>query len=184
MARNAGSIAAFCCVLQCKRPPQCSPPPISYSPVSYAPNRNMVALPLNGVQHSSSSPTIQSHRLSLLTIPAIDLHTSLLSVSMDDDSLRMEDRSAQDHSPVDSSFYDLQPPEQQANHVKPEDIMSRLFSKEHLHFILGDHIFFYRFSSFLNCYSSHLVLALVRYLEMRTAIKAIEYANAVARRVR
>jgi hypothetical protein len=89
----------------------------------------MVAHPLNGVQRSSSSPTIQSHRLSLLTIPAIDLHTSLLSVSMDDDSLRTEARSAQDHSPVDSSFYNLQQPEQQANHVKPEDIMSRLFSR-------------------------------------------------------
>jgi hypothetical protein len=62
--------------------------------------------------------------------------------------------------------------------------MSRLFSEEHLLFILGDHIFFYSFSSFLNRYSSHLVPALVRYLEMRKAVKAIEYPNAVARRVR
>jgi hypothetical protein len=125
---------------------------------------------------------MQSHQLSLLTIPAIDLHTSLL--------FRQHGRFT-NGGPVNSRsqpsrffFYDLQPPKQQANHVKPEDIMSRLFSEEHLHFILGDHIFFSRFCSFFNRYSSHLMPALVRYLEMRKAVKAIEYANAVARQVR
>jgi hypothetical protein len=60
--------------------------------------------------------------------------------------------------------------------------MRRLFSKEHLHFILGDHVLFYRFSSFHNQYRPHLVPAF-RYLEMRKVVKAIEYANAVIRRV-
>jgi hypothetical protein len=131
-----------------------------------------------------SSPTIQSHRLPLLTIPSLDLRTSVLSVSMNDDSSPTEARPAQDHNPADSSFFDLQPPEQPANHVKLEDVMRRLFSEEHLHFVLGDHILFYRFSSFLNHYRPHLVPTLIRYLEMRKAVKAIEYANAVTRRIR
>ena len=91
---------------------------------------------------------------------------------------------AQAHNPAEPSFFNLQPPAQSTQHVKLEDIMNRLFSEEHLHFILGDHILFYRFSSFLNHYKPHLVPTLVRYLEMRKAVKAIEYANAVTRRVR
>jgi hypothetical protein len=131
-----------------------------------------------------SSPTTQSHRLSLLTIPALDLHTSLLSASMDNGISPVEVRPAQDQNPTDSSFFDLQPPHHPANHVKLEDVMSRLFSEEHLHFILGDHTLFYRFSSFLNNYRPHLVPTLIRYLEMRKAVKAIEYANSVMRRIR
>lgn len=106
------------------------------------------------------------------------------SVSIDDDSSRMEATSTQDHDPTESTFFDLQPPVPSANQVKIENVMRQLFSEEHLHFIIGDHILFYRFSSFLNCYKSHLVPTLIRYLEMRKAVKAIEYANAVARGVR
>ncbi|KAN0119674.1 hypothetical protein V8E51_001882 [Hyaloscypha variabilis] len=105
-----------------------------------------------------NSPTVRSFRLSLLTIPALDLRPSVL-FSMNDDISPME-------------------------HVKLEDVMKRLFSEEHLHFILGDHALFYRFSRFLNHYKPHLVPTLIRYLEMRKAVKAIEYANAVTRRVR
>ncbi len=63
-------------------------------------------------------------------------------------------------------------------------MVRQLFSDEHLNFIIGDHILFYRFSSFLNRYRSHLVPTLVRYLEMRKAVKAIEYANAVVKSIR
>ncbi|KUJ12263.1 uncharacterized protein LY89DRAFT_623352 [Mollisia scopiformis] len=62
--------------------------------------------------------------------------------------------------------------------------MKRLMSAEHLHFILADHTLFYRFSSFLNRYRSHLVPTLIRYLEMRKAMKAIEYANSIVRTIR
>jgi hypothetical protein len=119
-----------------------------------------------------------------LPISAFDLHTSIFSVSMDDDSLQTVSTSAQDHDPAEPTFFDLEPSVPSANQVKIEDVMSRLFSNEHLHFIIDDHTLFYRFSSFLNRYKSHLVPTLIRYLEMRKAVKAIEYANAVARRIR
>jgi hypothetical protein len=128
-----------------------------------------------------NSPTVRSFRLSLLTIPALDLRPSVL-FSMNDDISPME--VAQDQNPADSSFFDLQPPAQSTQHVKLEDVMKLLFSEEHLHFILGDHALFYRFSTFLNDYKPHLVPTLTRYLEMRKAVKAIEYANAVTRSIR
>jgi hypothetical protein len=114
----------------------------------------------------------------LLPIPALDLYSSLFSISMDDDSSRMEATLAQDDDPA-VCFFDLQPRVPKTNHVKIRDIMKRLFSAEYLNFIL-----FYKLSSFLNHYSSHMVPTMIRYLKMRKAVKAIEYANAIARTVR
>jgi hypothetical protein len=83
-----------------------------------------------------------------------------------------------------AAFFDLAPPLSTASHVKVEEVMKKLVSEEHLQFILGDHALFYRFSTFLNRYKSHLVPTLIRYLEMRKAMKSIEYANAIARTIR
>ncbi|KAL5318749.1 hypothetical protein ACEPPN_013813 [Leptodophora sp. 'Broadleaf-Isolate-01'] len=81
-------------------------------------------------------------------------------------------------------FFDLQPPTVAASGVRVEDVVKRLFSAEHLNFILGDHLLFYQFSTFLNRFRPSLVPTLIRYLEMRKAMKAIEYANAVGRSIR
>ncbi|KAK2627775.1 hypothetical protein QTJ16_002421 [Diplocarpon rosae] len=83
----------------------------------------------------------------------------------------------------EGEFFDLQPPPSAAREVKTEDVMKRLFSAEHLHLILGDPGFFCKFSSFLNRFKPNLVPTLIRYLEMRKAIKAIEYANSVASKI-
>jgi hypothetical protein len=85
----------------------------------------------------------------------------------------------------ESTFFDLQPPTpatKQNGNI--EDMMARLTSAEHLNFILDDQSLFSRFSAFLNQYFSHMVPTLIRYLEMRKAVKAIEFANAVARGIR
>jgi len=81
----------------------------------------------------------------------------------------------------DNSFFLLQPPTQKIGRVKLEDLVKRLFSDEHLLFILGDHVLFHKFSMFLNRYQPHLVPSLIRFLETRKALKAIDYPNAVAR---
>ncbi|KAI6244567.1 Phototropin-2 [Erysiphe necator] len=84
-----------------------------------------------------------------------------------------------------SNFFDLKPPppptETQESQV--EEIMKRLYSEEHLHYVLGDQSLFQRFLSFLNRYRPNLVPTLTRYMEMRKAMKAVEYANAVARMI-
>ncbi|CAG8980938.1 hypothetical protein HYALB_00003797 [Hymenoscyphus albidus] len=85
-------------------------------------------------------------------------------------------------SPTDEGFFDLQPPAPKANRVKVED--ARLLSAEHLNFILGDQSLFQKFTTFLNRFHAHMVPTLIRYLEMRKAVKAIEFANAIARQIR
>ncbi|KAI1008006.1 hypothetical protein K3495_g234 [Podosphaera aphanis] len=83
-----------------------------------------------------------------------------------------------------SNFFDLRPPLPLENdETKIEELMKRLFSEEHLHSILSDYTYSQRFSSFLNRYRPHLVPTLLRYIQMRKAMKAIEYANAVARSI-
>ncbi|KAI9054229.1 hypothetical protein LZ554_001397 [Drepanopeziza brunnea f. sp. 'monogermtubi'] len=91
---------------------------------------------------------------------------------------------SEEHDSGEGEFFDLQPPPSSAKQVKVEDVMRRLFSAEHLHFILADHSLFYKFSSFLNRCKPNLVPTLIRYLEMRKAMKAIEYANSVVRSIR
>ncbi|KAL8766340.1 MAG: hypothetical protein Q9209_006867 [Squamulea sp. 1 TL-2023] len=55
-----------------------------------------------------------------------------------------------------------------------------LFSDAHLLFILRDPTFCMRFTAFLNRYKSQAAPILLRYLEAQKAIKAVEYANALA----
>ncbi|CAD6502469.1 BgTH12-05061 [Blumeria graminis f. sp. triticale] len=84
-----------------------------------------------------------------------------------------------------NNFFDLKPPIPVLNDLtKIEEVMKRLYSEEHLHYILSDHAQYQRFSSFLSRYKPLMVPTLVRYMEMRKAMKAIEYANAVARTIK
>ncbi|KAK0120021.1 hypothetical protein ONS95_011436 [Cadophora gregata] len=140
-----------------------------------------------------SSPTISVHRIS--QIPGKDhldlLPFSPIGTSLDDATLNMADDLDQKvptfedaDTAAEAEFFNLQPPPASANDVPIEDVVNRLFSIEHLHFILGDHHLFYKFSTFLNRFRPSLVPTLIRYLEMRKAMKAIEYANAVARSIR
>ena len=55
-----------------------------------------------------------------------------------------------------------------------------LFSPKHLRLILCDSAHFLNFTLFLNRYKPHSAPVLIRYLETQKAIKAVEYANAVA----
>lgn len=133
-----------------------------------------------------SSPTISTLRMSFVSLPGIDhLQDTLRAISMDDDSARDVGATQDSNNKSEAEFFDLQPPTPSTKkHVGIEDVMLRLVSAEHLHFNLGDHVLFYRFSSFLNKYESHLVPTLIRYLEMRKAMKAIEYANSIVRTIR
>lgn len=117
------------------------------------------------------------------------LKETLLSPSMADQSFAADKM----NTPPDSitheevseeTFFDLKPPAPTASTTKIEELMQRLFSADHLHLILADHTLFHRFSAFLNHFKPNLVPTLVRYLEMRKAMKAIDYANSVARAIR
>ena len=80
--------------------------------------------------------------------------------------------------------FDLKPPPPNSK-VKNVDTLSELlFSGDHLRVILKDPSFFLRFTAFLNRYRPHSARVLVRYLEAQKAMKAVEYANALAETIR
>jgi len=134
-----------------------------------------------------SSPTLRSPSPYFLPNPhlsSLDLEGAVLSLKMGEKKAKEINGTAHEPDSDESAFFDLHPPAPAMNDAKTEDIMARLVSVEHLNWILGDHVFFHRFSAFLNRYNAHLIPTLIRYLEMRKAVKAIEYANAVARNIR
>ncbi|KAI4238985.1 MAG: hypothetical protein LQ352_007828, partial [Teloschistes flavicans] len=89
----------------------------------------------------------------------------------------MEDEQA----PVDDSQdFDLKPPPPKRPGKFLETHSEQLFSDAHLRTILRDSTFFMRFTAFLNRYKPSSAPILIRYLEAQKAIKAVEYANALA----
>ena len=61
-----------------------------------------------------------------------------------------------------------------------DNVAERLFSDDHLRIILRDPGQFLRFIAFVNRYKPQAAPVLTRFLETQKAIKAVEYANAIA----
>lgn len=76
--------------------------------------------------------------------------------------------------------YDLAPPPPKEALTTIDGLSERLFGEEHLHLILRDPTHFMRFTTFINKHRLKTAPLLNRYLETQKALKAIEYANAVA----
>lgn len=84
------------------------------------------------------------------------------------------------HSTDIEHAYDLSPPPPTNTDRRAEIIAGRLFSVEHLNIILKDNVQLQRFTTFLMRYRAHCVPTLVRYLDSQKALRAIQYANALA----
>ena len=80
--------------------------------------------------------------------------------------------------------FDLKPPPPNSKVKNLDTLSEQLFSGDHLRIILKDPSFFLRFTAFLNRYRPHSAPILVRYLEAQKAMKAVEYANALAETIR
>lgn len=76
--------------------------------------------------------------------------------------------------------YDLSPPPPTNIDRRAEITAKRLFSVDHLNVILKDNAQLQRFTTFLMRCRAHCVPTLVRYLDSQKALKAIQYANALA----
>ena len=83
-------------------------------------------------------------------------------------------------SSSDDKTYDLKPPPPRTSAAPMETLSDMLFSQDHLETILQDPKLFGRFTAFLNTYRPHNAPVLVRYLETAKAMKAVQYANAIA----
>ena len=79
--------------------------------------------------------------------------------------------------------FDLRPPPRSKKPTSVDTLTEELFSGGHLNTILQDNQLFGRFTAFLNRYRPQAAPTLIRYLETQKAVKAIEYANAVAESV-
>ena len=83
-----------------------------------------------------------------------------------------------DHS--DNDDYDLRPPPRKPKRPSLEGLSELLFSPGHLETILHDPQLLSNFSSFLSRYKSGLTPNLTTFLGTQKAVRAVEYANAVA----
>ncbi|MCJ1245055.1 hypothetical protein MMC30_002256 [Trapelia coarctata] len=91
--------------------------------------------------------------------------------------------SPRSRSPIAQDYgqsYDLAPPPPKEALTTIDSLSERLFGDEHLHLILRDPTHFMRFTTFINKHRLKTAPLLNRYLETQKALKAIEYANAVA----
>lgn len=80
----------------------------------------------------------------------------------------------------DAEDFDLSPPKPRSKPPSVETLSELLFSSGHLDAILQHPPQLARFSAFLQKYSPQHYPLLMQYLETRKAVKAIEYANAIA----
>lgn len=80
----------------------------------------------------------------------------------------------------DGADFDLRPPAPRARLPSLEVTAELLFSSGHLDTILHDPQLISRFTAFLNRYRPDYQPLILRYLETQKAIRAVEYANAVA----
>ncbi|KAL8938903.1 MAG: hypothetical protein Q9216_003647 [Gyalolechia sp. 2 TL-2023] len=100
---------------------------------------------------------------------------------MNGDDHAQDDHMEPLHTPSDDgNNFDLKPPPPKRPARFLETYSEQIFSDAHLHTILRDPGFSLRFTAFLNRYKPQFAPILSRYLEAQKAIKAVEYANALA----
>ncbi|CAO1604945.1 hypothetical protein XANCAGTX0491_008485 [Xanthoria calcicola] len=165
---------------------------ISGSPPKELPNGNQLAI-VPKLKGKRSTPTLESEQqediqplspepVVLPSVSSPDTHDfpqpPMHSPTMNG---TREDHMEPLRTPTDdSNDFDLKAPPPNKPVRFLEHYSEKLFSDGHLRFILRDPAFFLRFTAFLNRYKSHAAPILLRHLEAQKAIKAVEYANAVA----
>jgi PAS domain S-box-containing protein len=80
----------------------------------------------------------------------------------------------------DALDFDLRPPPPRPKPPSIESLSEALFSAGHLHALLRHPQYLAQFTAFVGKYRPHYHAVILRYLETQKAIKAVEYANAIA----
>jgi len=81
----------------------------------------------------------------------------------------------------EATSYDLAPPLEEGQRLHTIETLSEiLFSREHLQTIFADPSLLLKFTAFLSTYRPRSVPILIYYLDAMKALKAINYANALA----
>lgn len=172
---------------------------ISYTDESQQLNQQVAVIPkLQSKRSTPTIPTIDCDDRDLDNEPVVlpppgspepamhsgfPLPPSHHSSPTNDDFSNKRTSSDQRYSVADPNF-DLRPPPPNRPVKFLDTLSDQLFSGDHLDVILRDPSFFLRFTAFLNRYRPHSAPVLVRYLETQKAMKAVEYANALAQTVK
>lgn len=127
--------------------------------------------------HSPTGPAATSPDPQQYRSPSIHSAGSSLDLRQADDPSTMPEANS---TTTDADDFDLSPPKRRAKPPSTETLSELLFSPGHLDTLLQSTPQLTRFSAFLQRYSPHHYPLLTQYLETRKAIKAIEYANALA----
>ena len=125
---------------------------------------------------NSGHTTPRQYGRSGITVP----HQSQSSREAPPSQQTMADPQAQNPESSDANDFDLKAPAPKPKPPSVESLSELLFSAGHLNSILHDPREIARFTAFLNKYRPDYQPLILRYLETQKAIKAIEYANAVA----
>lgn len=88
------------------------------------------------------------------------------------------------NSSSDEQDFDLRPQPSKTRPTSMDTLCSMLFSEGHLNILIHDPTLMSRFSSFLQRYKPEMSAIVFQYIEYQKAIKAVEYANAVAESIR
>lgn len=141
------------------------------NPDGFPPNHQSVVVP------SQESPGPAMHR----DFPLPPSHKSSSPENGDSSTQRTSvDPDPRSGVADPNQSFDLRPPPPNRGIKLLDTVSDQMFSGDHLNTILRDPAFFLRFTAFLNRYKPHSAPVLVRYLETQKAMKAVEYANAVA----
>lgn len=125
------------------------------------------------VSTSSSNDTYETHATSL-ELPALQARTAV----------ELSDQMRPLSGELPGSF-DLVAPAENSHRVFSLEARSeQLFSHEHLKVIFSDPSLLLRFTAFLSTYRPHSIPILIYYLDALKAMKAINYANAIAKSLR
>jgi hypothetical protein len=138
-----------------------SPPPrvTSPLPLDFNPNAPLPPLPPSDLKVDINRRPATSSQVENMKSPATFSYSS---------------------SGEEKSNFDLKPPPPNRVTNTLDGLSDLLFSEGHLRIVLQDPVLFARFTAFLNRYKPHTAPTLIRYLDTQKAIKAVEYANAVA----
>lgn len=124
---------------------------------------------MSPVSIPSSSGTYETHATSL-ELPALQTKTAL----------EQSDQMRPISGDIAGSFELVAPPETGHHSFSLETRSVQLFSRDHLENIFSDPSLLLRFTAFLSTYRPQSVPVLIYYLDALKALKAINYANAIA----
>ncbi|KAI9735665.1 MAG: hypothetical protein M1834_001681 [Cirrosporium novae-zelandiae] len=148
--------------------------------------------PISTQQNDPSHPQYQDITPSISSVPPASVYslaaetydtgtTSIVLPPLQDKGASEEFENLEQIDDDDPRSFDLIPPGEAGRQTYSLETRSQqLFSREHLKVIFSDPSLLLRFTSFLGTYRQQSIPILIYYLDALKAIKAINYANAIA----